>query len=99
MAGPDRCRSDVAREGGTSFDALFEEADAIRTSKPERFFRVLKQLEALEEASTPDQRMKIRLMRAHGFLLEGKAEAAIRDLEEIRTARPTLPSDSAPGPC
>ncbi len=72
-------------KAGTSFDALFEEADAIRTSKPERFFRVLKQLEALEEASTPDQRMKIRLMRAHGFLLEGKAEAAIRDLEEIRT--------------
>jgi diguanylate cyclase len=72
-------------KAGTSFDALFEEADAIRTSKPDRFFRVLKQLEALEEASTPDQRMKIRLMRAHGFLLEGKAEAAIRDLEEIRT--------------
>jgi diguanylate cyclase (GGDEF)-like protein len=69
---------------GASFDALFNKADAIRTSQPQEFFKVLKDLQALEERSSPEERMKIRLMRAHGYLLEGKSDSAIRDLEEVR---------------
>jgi diguanylate cyclase (GGDEF)-like protein len=69
---------------GQSFDTLFEKADAIRTSKPQEFFKVLEDLQALEVTSSPDERMKIRLMRAHGYLLEGKSDSAIRDLEEVR---------------
>ena len=71
---------------GASFDALFEKADAIRTSQPKEFFRVLNELQALEERSSPEERMKIRLMRAHGYLLEGKPDSAIRDLEEVRVS-------------
>ena len=70
---------------GASFDALFEKADAIRTSQPQAFFQVLKELQALEATSSPEDRMKIRLMRAHGYLLEGKSDSAIRDLEEVRS--------------
>jgi len=69
---------------GASFDALFEKADAIRTSQPQEFFKILDELQALEVTSSPEERMKIRLMRAHGYLLEGKSDSAIRDLEEIR---------------
>ena len=44
-----------------------------------------KGLQALEATSSPEDRMKIRLMRAHGYLLEGKSDSAIRDLEEVRS--------------
>lgn len=76
----------VPAYAGTSFDSLFSEADTIRTAAPEKFYAALSKLEQLEESATPEQRMKIRLMRAHGFLMRGEADAAIRELEEIRTS-------------
>ena len=83
---------------GASFDALFEKADAIRTSQPQAFFQVLKELQALEATSSPEDRMKIRLMRAHGYLLEGKSDSAIRDLEEVRSgAKEGLNNSAAAG--
>ena len=36
------------------------------------------------EKATPEQRLRLRLLRAHGFLMKGKSEPAIRELRQIQ---------------
>ncbi|WP_296278257.1 GGDEF domain-containing protein [Pseudoxanthomonas sp.] len=65
-------------------DALIEQAETIKTSQPARFYEVLDRLEKRVEEATPEQRLKLRLLRAHGFLMKGKSEPAIRELRQIQ---------------
>ena len=65
-------------------DAMIEQAEAIKTSQPARFYDVLDRLEKRVEEATPEQRLKLRLLRAHGFLMKGKSEPAIRELQQIQ---------------
>lgn len=67
-----------------SVDSLLQQADAVRTSNPELFYKLLDQLERQEERVTTEQRMRLRLVRAHGFLMKGKSEPAIRELQQVQ---------------
>ena len=47
-------------------------------------FELARALEKRVEEATPEQRLKLRLLRAHGFLMKGKSEPAIRELRQIQ---------------
>ena len=68
----------------SDIDALIKQAEAIKTSQPAKFYGVLERLEKRVEEATPEQRLKLRLLRAHGFLMKGKSEPAIRELKQIQ---------------
>lgn len=68
-----------------SFDALLKQADEVRTGDPTTFYKLLSQLERQQESATKEQRDKLRLMRAHGFLMKGQSELAIQELQELGT--------------
>ena len=65
-------------------DVMIEQAEAIKTSQPAKFYEVLDRLEKRVEEASPEQRLKLRLLRAHGFLMKGKSEQAIRELRQIQ---------------
>ena len=71
-------------QGASGIDVLIEQAEAIKTSQPARFYEALDRLEKRVEEATPEQRLKLRLLRAHGFLMKGKSEQAIRELRQIQ---------------
>jgi diguanylate cyclase (GGDEF)-like protein len=74
----------VQAQVSPGIDALIEQAEAIKTSQPAKFYDVLERLEKRVEEATPEQRLKLRLLRAHGFLMKGRAEPAIRELRQIQ---------------
>lgn len=74
----------VQAQMAPAIDALIEQAETIKTSQPARFYEVLDRLEKRVEEATPEQRLKLRLLRAHGFLMKGKSEPAIRELRQIQ---------------
>nr|WP_298124305.1 GGDEF domain-containing protein [uncultured Pseudoxanthomonas sp.] len=74
----------VQAQVSPGIDALIEQAEAIKTSQPAKFYDVLERLEKRVEDATPEQRLKLRLLRAHGFLMKGRAEPAIRELRQIQ---------------
>ena len=74
----------VQAQVSPGIDALIEQAEAIKTSQPAKFYEVLERLEKRVEDATPEQRLKLRLLRAHGFLMKGRAEPAIRELRQIQ---------------
>lgn len=67
-----------------TFDSMLKQADEVRTKSPDKFYALLDRLEKQEEDATVDQRMSLRLMRAHGFLMKGESELAISELEELK---------------
>ena len=71
-------------QGASGIDVLIEQAETIKTSQPARFYEALDRLEKRVEEATPEQRLKLRLLRAHGFLMKGKSEQAIRELRQIQ---------------
>lgn len=68
----------------SDIDALIKQAEAIKTSQPAKFYDVLGRLEKRVEDASPEQRLRLRLLRAHGFLMKGKSEPAIRELRQIQ---------------
>ena len=74
----------VQAQVAPAIDALIEQAESIKTSQPARFYEVLDRLEKRVEEATPEQRLRLRLLRAHGFLMKGKSEPAIRELRQIQ---------------
>ncbi|WFC43557.1 GGDEF domain-containing protein [Pseudoxanthomonas sp. SE1] len=74
----------VQAQVSPGIDALIEQAEAIKTSQPAKFYDLLERLEKRVEEATPEQRLKLRLLRAHGFLMKGRAEPAIRELRQIQ---------------
>ena len=68
----------------TPIDTMLSHADSVRTSDPSKFYAQLDELEKRVEEATPDQRMNLRLLRAHGYLMKGKSEPAIRELTQIQ---------------
>jgi len=71
-------------QAARGIDALIEQAEAIKTSQPAKFYALLEGLEKRIEEATPEQRLRLRLLRAHGFLMKGKAEPAIRELRQLQ---------------
>ncbi len=70
-----------------SFDSLLQQADDIRTSDPAGFNRLLAKLERQEDRATSEQQVRLKLLRAYGFLVKGQAESAIKQLEEIQLGK------------
>ncbi|SDQ61576.1 diguanylate cyclase (GGDEF) domain-containing protein [Pseudoxanthomonas sp. CF385] len=78
------CAWPAQAQVSSDIDALIKQAEAIKTSQPAKFYDVLERLEKRVEEATPEQRLKLRLLRAHGFLMKGKSEPAIRELRQIQ---------------
>ena len=71
-----------------SIDALIKEADAQRTSHPQRVDAVLLQLESMLPAATPAQIERIRMLHVHRSITAGKSAAAIAELRQILGGNP-----------
>lgn len=84
------CMACVPAWAGSSLEDLLQQTDVVRTSNPTRFYQLLEQLDKRLEDATDDQRMQIRLMRAHGFLMKGQSDAAIRELKSIEAGNSSV---------
>jgi diguanylate cyclase (GGDEF)-like protein len=73
-----------AQASSPGIDKLIDEAEAIKTSQPAKFYTLLEGLEKRIEEASPEQRLRLRLLRAHGFLMKGKSEPAIRELRQLQ---------------
>ena len=71
-------------QASPGIDKLIDQAEAIKTSQPAKFYTLLEGLEKRIEEASPEQRLRLRLLRAHGFLMKGKAELAIRELRQLQ---------------
>lgn len=71
-------------QASPGIDKLIDQAEAIKTSEPAKFYTLLEGLEKRIEEASPEQRLRLRLLRAHGFLMKGKAELAIRELRQLQ---------------
>lgn len=67
----------------TSLDSLIEQADSIRTSDPAKFQRLIGELERRQGQATQTQQMKFGLLKAHGYLLKGESDPAVRELRKV----------------
>ncbi|WP_167285351.1 sensor domain-containing diguanylate cyclase [Marilutibacter alkalisoli] len=82
----------VAMPARAGIEAALKHADSIRTSDPREFADALAGLAAFEPEATPNQKLRIRLLRTYQKTLTGNYESAIADAIDIhqRTDDPTL---------
>ncbi|MCD9030271.1 GGDEF domain-containing protein [Luteimonas sp. Y-2-2-4F] len=66
-----------------SLDALLAEAEAVRTSDPQRLDALLPRIDALAAAGDQAQRTRARTLRAHRLITQGDSEGAVRILRSI----------------
>lgn len=86
------CLAPGIARGDPAFETMLQQADALRTSDPAQFRRILADLDQLSDGATPEQRIHLRLLHTYRSILSGDSEAAIRELKEImsETSSPRL---------
>jgi len=67
----------------TSFDALLQRADNVRSSDPAQFQRILEQLDQAVGDATPAQREQLRLLQAYRLILTGDFQGSISELQQL----------------
>lgn len=69
-----------------SFDALFEQARALRTTDPKALGPMLTRLESLSVTASSTQRSRLAILRAHHLVLTGDTNGAITSLQRLTTS-------------
>jgi diguanylate cyclase (GGDEF)-like protein len=84
------CLALAPGNAATSVAALLSEAETVRSSDPERFQRLLGQLEAAEGKATAPQRDQIAYLQAYQQSYVGNYDVAIPALRRLATGASTL---------
>ena len=69
----------------SSFESLFEQARALRTTDPKALGPMLKKLEAIAATASPTQRDRLAILHAHHMVLSGDTRNAILSLRRLFT--------------
>jgi diguanylate cyclase (GGDEF)-like protein len=66
-----------------SFDALLQQADAVRSSNPKRFQMILSELDKSSGEATPAQVSHLKLLHAYNQIFSGRHDLAIEDALKV----------------
>ncbi|WP_176520141.1 tetratricopeptide repeat-containing diguanylate cyclase [Pseudoxanthomonas wuyuanensis] len=75
------CHPALAQDSAAS---LLKRADAVRTSDPTEFAKLLGLLEERTDYASSEEKMRFKLLKSHAFLMKGQYELAVGELKEIR---------------
>ncbi len=64
-------------------EAKLAQADAVRTSHPAEFARILSELDNHSARATPEQQAHLKLLHTYRSILRGDSEGAIRNLQSV----------------
>ena len=69
-------------------EALLQQAEAVRSSDPQTFQRVLSRLNAAEQRATPQQLEQLRYLNAYSAAIAGRYDEAIREAGKLVDTTP-----------
>ncbi|HJW46659.1 MAG TPA: GGDEF domain-containing protein, partial [Lysobacter sp.] len=84
------CLAVVGSSAATPFDNMLREADEIRSTDPERFNRLLEQLDRAAIKASPAQRQQLRLLHAYQLILTGNYQNSIDELQDLLAEAPDV---------
>ncbi len=84
------CLAVVGSSVATPIDTMLHEADEVRTTDPERFNRLLDQLDRAAVKATPTQRQQLSLLHAYQLILTGNYQNSIDELRDLLAEAPEV---------
>lgn len=90
LASPGRAQSEAG--GSPAFEAMLRQADAVRSSDPAQFERLLGQLNASTDIASPAQREQLSYLKAYHLAYSGRFDLGIEAGKALfeSTSDPTL---------
>ncbi len=77
------CALAPSASASVEFDRALGEADAVRTSDPVKFNRLVDELNQSADSATAAERRHLRLLNAYRDMVKGEAEHGIRELRAL----------------
>jgi len=77
------CLAPLHGAASEGFEAALRKADAVRSTDPEKFQTLLRQLDAQQDAATRAQRERLAYLHAYATAYAGNYDAALKELRKL----------------